>query len=423
MPVSIVNGAQWGDEGKGKIIDALSDSADFVIRYNGGNNAGNTVINKYGKFPLHLIPSGVFSENSKACIANGVVVDLEVLLKEIDNLSKAGLKLGDRLYVSPRCHLILPYHKILERLYEEAKGKAKTGTTGRGIGPVYADKVSYQGIRIFDLLEKKQFSEKLKVQLDIKNRIITALGGKVLSQKDIEEDFFAMREKIAPFVKELYPILQRAVSNDKKVLFVGVQGGFLDNDWGTYPFVTASTVLPGGINAGAGVLPQKIKHSIGIAKAYTTRVGFGPFPTEMFDEIGKKLQSAGAEFGATTGRPRRCGWFDAELLRFASEISGFTELAFTKLDVLDEFPEIKICTGYESNGKKVHYYDGDSVFLEKIKPIYKTLPGWQSRTKGLKKYDELPENAKRYIEEIEKQVGINVKYISTGPEREAIIVR
>ncbi len=423
MPISIVNGAQWGDEGKGKIIDALSESSDFVIRYNGGNNAGNTVINKYGKFPLHLIPSGVFAENSKACIANGVVIDLEVLLKEIDDLSKAGLTLENRLYVSPRCHLILPYHKILEKLYEDAKGKAKTGTTGRGIGPVYADKVSYQGIRIFDLLEKNQFSEKLAIQLTLKNKIIESFGGKALSQKDIEKDFFAMREKIAPFIKELYPILQNAVNQDKKVLFVGVQGTFLDNDWGTYPFVTASTVLPGGINAGAGVSAQKIKQSIGIAKAYTTRVGAGPFPTELLDETGKKLQIEGAEFGATTGRPRRCGWFDAELLRFASEINGFTEIAFTKLDVLDKFSEIKICTGYELNGKKVHYYDGDSAFLGKIKPVYKTLPGWLSPIRGLKEYSELPKNAKNYVTEIEKQIGVRIKYISTGPEREAIIVR
>lgn len=425
MPVSIVNGAQWGDEGKGKIIDALSRSADLIIRYNGGNNAGNTVINKYGKFPLHLVPSGIFSEKANSYIANGVVIDLEVLLKEIEDLEKAGVKLKNKLFISPRCHLILPYHKILEQLYEEAKGKNKVGTTGRGIGPVFADKISYQGIRIYDLIDKKQFSEKLKVQLSLKNKIIKSLGGKVLSQKSIENDFFKMREKILGFVKELYPEMQNALKNNKNILLVGVQGMLLDNDWGTYPFVTASNILPGAINAGSGINPAKIKNSIGIAKAYTTRVGAGPFPTELDDKFGKKLQidSAGTEVGATTGRSRRTGWFDAEVVRFAAQISGFTEIALTKIDVLDDFSEIKICTGYELNGKSVNYFDGDAEFLKKVKPVYKTLKGWKSKTRGMTKYADLPENAKKYVAEIEKQIGVKIKYISTGPDSSEIIIR
>ncbi len=423
MPVSIAVGAQWGDEGKGKIIDALSENSDFVIRYNGGNNAGNTVINDYGKFPLHLIPSGVFSPNSKACIANGVVIDLEVLSNEIESIEKAGLKLNDKLYISPRCHLILPYHKILDKLYEEAKGRNKTGTTGRGIGPVYADKVSYHGIRIYDLINKNQFSEKLETQLLIKNKIIKALGGKPLNQLDIEKQYFSLREKIIPFVKELFPVFQEAIKNDKNILLVGAHGVFLDNDWGTYPFVTASNIIPGGINAGSGILPQKIKNSIGIVKAYTTRVGAGPFPTELLDSDGERLQKEGDEFGATTGRPRRCGWFDAELVRFAKELNGFTEIALTKLDVLDSFEEIKICTGYTVDEKPANYYDGDAVFLERVKPIYKSITGWMEKTRGIVNYNDLPANAKKYVEEIENIIGVNIKYISTGPERSAMITR
>ncbi|HUQ85135.1 MAG TPA: adenylosuccinate synthase [Candidatus Limnocylindrales bacterium] len=423
MPVSIVIGSQWGDEGKGKIIDYLAASSDFVVRFHGGNNAGHTIVNKFGKFALHLIPSGVFSPKSKAVISNGTVLDLKVLIGEIEMLEKAGFKLKNRLFISPRCHIIFPYHKILDRLNEEAKGKAKTGTTGRGIGPVHADKVSYQGIRLFDLLDKKQFSAKLEVQLKIKNKTLKAFGEKALTQKEIEKSFFAMKAKLFPYIKEPFPILQKAIKDDKNILLEGAQAVFLDNDWGTYPFVTASTIVPGGANAGAGIPVNKIKRIIGIAKAYTTRVGAGPFPTELFDENGKQLQKIGAEVGATTGRPRRCGWFDAELLRFATQINGFTEVALTKIDVLDNFSEIKICTGYTLNGKNVNYYDGDSVFLSKIKPVYKIIKGWNKSTRGITKYSNLPTLAKKYIDEIEKQIGVSVKYISTGPERSAIVIR
>ncbi|HVF69172.1 MAG TPA: adenylosuccinate synthase [Xanthomonadales bacterium] len=423
MPVSIVIGSQWGDEGKGKIVDYLSESSDFIVRFNGGNNAGHTVINKYGKFALHVIPSGIFAPKTKAVIANGVVIDLEGFLSEIDTLEKAGIRLRGKILISPRCHLILPYHKILDKLYEDAKGKAKIGTTGRGIGPVYADKISRNGIRILDLLDKKQFAEKLRIELILKNKIIQAIGGKPLKQKDIEKDFFALRDKILPFVKEPFPILQNAIEKNKKILLEGAQAIFLDIDWGTYPFVTSSTVLPGGSNAGAGIPPTKIKNVVGIVKAYTTRVGSGPFPTELFDKDGEALRKVGDEFGATTGRPRRCGWFDAELVRFATQINGFTEVALTKIDVLDGFSEIKICTGYTLNGKKVNYYDGDAGFLSKIKPVYKTIKGWQKSTKGVKKFNDLPDLTKKYISEIEKQIGAKIKFVSTGPERSAIIIR
>jgi len=423
MAATVVIGSQWGDEGKGKIIDVLSESSDYVVRFHGGNNAGHTVINNYGTFALHLMPSGIFAPKAKACITNGVVLDLEVLVDEINMLLKAGFKLDKRLFISPRCHIILPYHKLLDKLYEDAKGDAKIGTTGRGIGPVYADKVSYHGIRIIDLLNKEQFSKKLEIQLRIKNKIIKALGGNPFDQKEIEKTFFSLIKKIQPYINEPYPILQKAVKANKTILLEGAQAVFLDNDWGTYPFVTASTILPGGANAAAGFPPGTIKQSIGVVKAYTTRVGAGPFPTELKNAIGEDLRKAGHEFGTTTGRPRRCGWFDAELIRFAAEISGFTGIAITKLDVLDDFDELQICTGYTLNGKSVHYYDGDAEFLSQVKPQYKTIKGWKTKTRGITKFEKLPQRAQQYVREIEKLVGVPVLYISTGPERKEIIKR
>ncbi len=421
MAVTLIIGSQWGDEGKGKIIDNFSEKSDFVVRFNGGNNAGHTIINSYGKFAMHLIPSGVFNKKTKVIIANGVVLDLEVLITEIETVEKAGINLKGRLFISPRCHLIMPYHKLLDGLYEKTKGKAKTGTTGRGIGPVYADKVSYNGIRLADLADKKIFSEKLETQLLIKNKTLKALGERPLLQKNVEKEYFNLFKKIAPFVVETYPILKKAIDSKKNILLEGAQGVFLDNDWGTYPFVTASTVLSGGVIAGAGISPKKIYNIIGIAKAYTTRVGAGPFPTELFDKDGDKLTELGKEYGATTGRKRRCGWFDAELIRFAAEINGFTEIAITKLDILDTFSTIKICTHYSLNGKKVGYEDGDAIFLGKVKPVYKTVPGWMTPTRGAKKYGDLPENAKEYLMELEKLIKVKIKYVSTGEKRDEII--
>jgi len=421
MALNAVLGAQWGDEGKGKIVDYLATKSDYVIRFNGGNNAGHTIINNSGKFALHLIPSGIFHPKNKVIIGNGVIIDLEVLVKEIELLEKSGIKLKNKLFISPRCHLIMPYHKILDFLYEQAKGKNKTGTTGRGIGPTYSDKVSYNGIRIIDLMNSKSFSEKLKVQLLVKNKILKVLGTKELKQKDIEKIFFAFRRKIKPLVFESFSLIKEAIKDKKDILFEGAQGIMLDNDWGTYPFVTGSTVMTGGINAGAGIPINKIRNVTGVSKAYLTRVGGGPFPTELFDKTGEKLRTIGGEFGATTGRPRRCGWLDIELLKFACFVSGFTELAITKLDVLDNFPEIKVCTHYSLDGKKVNYYDGDTTFLSKVKPVYKTFKGWTKPTKGIKKYANLPKEAKQYLKEIEKLTGIKIRYISTGPKRNEII--
>ena len=423
LSTTVVIGAQWGDEGKGKIIDSLSQNADFIIRFHGGNNAGHTVINEYGTFPLHLVPSGIFSKKAKACISNGTVLDLEVLVNEIKMLKKANIPLVGKLFISPRCHIIMPYHKILDGLYEQAKGKAKTGTTGRGIGPVYADKVSYNGIRLIDLFDKKLFSQKLAVQLSVKNKVIKALGGKALNQKAVEKSLFALFQKLKPFVVEPYPLLQKALSEKKSLLFEGAQGMFLDNDWGTYPFVTASNVLTGAGNIGAGVAPTNDMTIIGIVKAYTTRVGGGPFPTELLDADGEKLRTDGHEFGTTTGRARRCGWFDAELIRFAAQINGFTGIAITKLDVLDNFKKIKICTGYRYKEKKVHYFDLSAEQLFDAVPVYKTVKGWNQSTKSITDFQKLPALAKSYIKELEKLVGVKVQLISTGPEREAIIER
>lgn len=421
MGATVIIGAQWGDEGKGKIIDYLSKNSKYVVRFNGGNNAGHTIVNSKGKFALHLIPSGIFNPKSKAIIANGVIIDLGVLIDEIKNLEKSGVKTKGRLLISPRANLIMPYHKMLDALYEEAKGKSKTGTTGRGIGPTYADKVSYNGIRIADLLNKKTFSEKLKTQLLVKNKVLKSLGAKPISQTAVEKEFDVYRKFIAPFVKETFTILNDAVDKGEDVLFEGAQGMFLDNDWGTYPFVTASTIVSGGLNHSAGVAPKKIKNLIAVTKAYTTRVGGGPFPTELLNGTGEKLRKIGNEFGATTGRPRRCGWLDLSLLKFGARINGLTGFALTKLDILDTFSEIKVATHYQYRGKKVNYEDTALIDIEKVKPVYKTLKGWNTSTKGITDFKKLPKEAQIYIKFIEKEVGTPIKYISTGEKREETI--
>lgn len=421
MGATIVIGAQWGDEGKGKIIDYLSKNSKYVVRFHGGNNAGHTIVNSKGKFALHLIPSGIFNPQTKVIIANGVIIDLEVLLEEIKMLEKSNIKTKGRLFISPRANIIMPYHKILDGLYEKAKGNNKTGTTGRGIGPTYADKVSYNGIRIADLLNKKTFSEKLKTQLLVKNKILKSLGAKPISQTEVEKNFEKYRKFIAPYVAETFGILNDAIDKNQDVLFEGAQGMFLDNDWGTYPFVTASTIVSGGVGHGSGVAPQKIKNVIGIAKAYTTRVGGGPFPTELLNGTGEKIRKIGNEYGATTGRERRCGWLDLELLKFAAKINGLTSFAITKLDVLDSFSEIKVATHYEHKGKKINYEDTSLVDLGKVKPVYKTFKGWEKPLTKTKEFKNLPKEAQQYIKFIEKEVGVPIKYISVGYERNETI--
>lgn len=425
MAVIVIIGSQWGDEGKGKIIDFLSQKADFVIRFHGGPNAGHTVVNKFGTFRVHLIPSGVFNPKTKLVIGNGVVVDPQTLIEEIESLGEVGIKLLGKLFISPRCHLIMPYHKALDKLFDEVKGKRKTATTGRGIGPVHADKVSYYGIRIADLYNPPIFSEKLKVAVAVKNKILKAFGAKMFSYQQIKTELSAFAKKIKPYVKEIYYLLNKAEALGQTLLFEGAHGVFLDNDWGTYPFVTASSTLASQILVGAGISPSKITKVIGVAKAYITRVDTGecPVPTEVKGKLGDFLREKGAEYGATTGRPRRIAWFDVNLVKFAKSLNNFNELVLTKLDVLTGLPKIKICLAYQKDGKKVNYLDGDAEFLRKVKPVYEELPGWQEEIGRIKEYRDLPKNCRLYAERIEKLVGVPIKYISVGPQREATILR
>jgi len=421
--VHVVMGVQWGDEGKGKVVDIYAKKSDYVVRFHGGNNAGHTVVNHLGKFPLHLVPCGIFYPKTIAIIGNGTILDLDVLVTEIKLIEKTVPDIKKRLIISPRCHIIMPYHKLLDRLYEEAKGKVKTGTTGRGIGPTYADKVSYNGLRLYDFLNPEVLKQKLTIALLIKNKIIEALGEKPLKFADVYETQMKLFKKIKPLVREAYPVLHEAVKKKKYVLYEGAHGFFLDNDWGTYPFCTASSIVASNITAGSGIPAQRIKKITGIAKAYTTRVGGGPFPTELLDKTGEDMRVAGNEYGTTTGRPRRCGWLDLVLLKFAVELNGITELALTKIDVLDTFKSIKLCTGYTYKGKKVGYVDGDAVMLGKVKPIYKTVKGWKTKLSGIKKYSQLPSETKAYIKLIEQYVGIPVNIVSVGPDRKQTILR
>ena len=419
--IEIIIGSQWGDEGKGKIVDLLSQKADCVIRFNGGNNAGHTVINKYGYFSLHLVPSGIFNPKTKAMITGGVVIDLAVLIDEIKVLKKSIPGFKKRLYISPRAHVIMPYHKMIEKVYEEAKGKAKTGTTGRGISPTYADKVSYNGIRIGDLLKPNIFKQKLKLNLLVKNTILKAFKQKPLDLKTVYQDELKKFKQIKPYVKETLTPIQKAITKKKFILVEGAQGMYIDNNWGTYPFVTASNIVSGAVTAAAGIPPTQINKVTGVVKAYTTRVGAGPFPTELLDKDGEKLRKFGNEFGTTTGRPRRCGWLDLELIRFASLVNGFTNLAITKLDILDEFKIIKVCTGYRLNGKKVNYQDCDTYSLKKVKPIFKQFKGWQKPISKIRKYQDLPKEAKKYLIFIEEFIGVKISIVSIGPKRSQTI--
>ncbi|MBI5153486.1 MAG: adenylosuccinate synthase [Parcubacteria group bacterium] len=424
MSITHVFDTHFGDGGKGKIVDLLAQEAHAVVRYHGGNNAGHTVENELGKFPLHLVPCGIFNENALACITDGVVLDLEVLADEIDMLHKVLADFRGRLLVSPRAHVIMPYHKILDRLYEETKGDKKTGTTGRGIGPCYADKVSYNGIRLGDLEDIDRFEELLHVQLDIKNKIIVALGGVELDFRVVKDEILRHYERIRAYVKEPFSrIHDLLMLPNKNIVLEGAHGVFLDTDWGTYPYVTASSIVPGNVNAGAGIPAQYITNVLGVVKAYTTRVGAGPFPTELHDEVGDRLRKNGKEFGTTTGRPRRCGWLDLELLRFSIQLCGITELAIMKLDVLDGLDFVTVCTGYTLDGKQVRYEDILTSDLARVEPVYRQLPGWgfDSSTRGVTRFIDLPHNAKEYLSFIRDFAGVPVRFVSTGPARHETI--
>ena len=421
MSVTAVVGSQWGDEGKGKVVDYLAEHSDYVARFNGGNNAGHTVINEFGTFKIHLVPSGIFAKNAIGLIGGGVVIDPAVLIDEIEMLNKAAVNVDGRLWISPRSHLIMPYHKILDGLYEEAKGDGATGTTRRGIGPVFADKVSYNGIRWSDFTSDV-FEKRLSVQLELKNKIIVALGGDEISYSQVRDTYREYYLKIKPYIKELFSLVQDGLKNNKNFLLEQAMGTFLDTDWGTYPFVTASTTIPSAASAGLGIPPKYINNVIGVTKAYTTRVGAGPLPTEITDTSSAVYEQFG-EVAATTGRIRRVGWLDLEIVKTAVELSGTTELCLTKLDVLSGLEEIQVCVRYELSCDPVRYADVDSYGLDKIEPIYKTVPGWKEDISKVKSFDELPVNAQNYVRMIEEAAGIPVKWIGVGPEREATIRR
>ena len=421
MSVTAVIGSQWGDEGKGKVVDYLAESADYVARFNGGNNAGHTVINEFGTFKIHLVPSGIFAHSTMGLIGGGVVIDPQVLIDEIDLLNNAGVSVEGRLWISPRSHLILPYHKILDGLYEEAKGAGATGTTLRGIGPVFADKVSYNGIRWSDF-GSNAFESRLSVQLDLKNKIIVALGGDAVGYEETRDIYRESYVRLKPYIRELFSLVQDGLKADKNFLLEQAMGTFLDTDWGTYPFVTASTTIPSAASAGLGIPPRYITNVVGVTKAYTTRVGAGPLPTEIHDfesEAYKKF----AEVAATTGRTRRVGWLDLELVKTAVELSGVTELCLTKLDVLSGLDEIQVCTRYELSCDPVRYADVDTYGLEKVETVYKTVNGWQEDISKARSFEELPANAQNYVKMIEDAAGVPVKWIGVGPERDATIRR
>lgn len=419
--VSVIVGTQWGDEGKGKIVDLLAEKENYVVRFQGGNNAGHTIVVNGKKYPLHLIPSGVLNPKANCVIANGVIIDLEVLVSEIEMFESDGIKLNGRLFISDRCHLILPYHKALDEAYENARGKNKLGTTKRGIGPAYSDKASYNGIRIYELRNWDLFVEKFKFQAKIKNEILKTFKVTPINIDKELKKFSELRKIVLPFVTDTYQLLQKAIAEQKSILMEGAQAVMLDLDFSPYPYSTGSNTIPGMVNTGAGIPPQKVGDILGVVKAYTSRVGSGPLPTELTDEVGKTLQEKGAEFGTTTGRARRVGWLDLEAVKFACSVSGVTEVAITKIDILSEFEKIKVCVGYKLNGKSIPYSSCGYVELEKLTPIYKEFPGWTEDITKVKNFKDLPKNCQTYVKFIENFLEIPVKIISTGPGREEYI--
>lgn len=418
----VIVGTQWGDEGKGKIIDVLSPTADYIVRFQGGNNAGHTVVVNDDKFILHLLPSGIINSKGKCIIGAGVVVDIEVLLKEINELEKRGLKL-DNLYIDERAHVIMPYHIEIDKAKEEAMGANKIGTTQRGIGPCYIDKIARNGIRIGDLLEIDRFKDKLTWNVQEKNDMLKRYGKNTFDLEELYNKFVELGEKIKHRIIDAVVEVNEAIERGDKVLFEGAQALMLDIDYGTYPYVTSSSPTSGGVTVGVGVSPKKINRILGVMKAYTTRVGEGPFPTELKDEIGNRLQTIGHEFGATTGRPRRCGWLDLVIGHYAVLIDGLTDIVLTKLDVLSGLEKIKIAVGYEIDGKVYTSYPGNLRKSKEMKIIYEELDGWAEDISKIKNYDELPENCKKYVEYIEDKLKCNISMISVGPERSQNIYR
>ena len=418
MSSVVVVGTQWGDEGKGKITDFLSENAEVIARYQGGDNAGHTIVIEGTKYKLHLIPSGIFYPEKISVIGNGVVVNPKSLVKELAYLHDAGIT-TDNLRISDRAHVILPYHIKLDQLQEDAKGDNKIGTTIKGIGPAYMDKAARVGIRIADLLDKEIFAERLKINLEQKNREFTKMYEvDPVDFQDIFEEYYDYGQQIKKYVTDTSVILNDALDAGKRVLFEGAQGVMLDIDQGTYPYVTSSNPVAGGVTIGSGVGPSKISKVVGVCKAYTSRVGDGPFPTELNDEIGHQIREVGHEYGTTTGRPRRVGWFDSVVMRHSRRVSGLTNLSLNSIDVLTGLDEVKICVAYDLDGERIDYYPASLETLQRCTPIYETLPGWSEDITGVRHLDELPETAKNYVRRVSELVGVKISTFSVGPGRD-----
>ena len=420
MSAFIVLGAQWGDEGKGKMTDYLAEEANVVVRYQGGNNAGHTVEVGEKQYKLHLIPSGILHDEKLNVIGNGVVVDPKAFFTEIDYLKEEGVKVTpEKLIVSDRAHVIMPYHKVLDKLKEKARGKNDIGTTGKGIGPCYTDKFERCGIRVCDLIDKEVFKEKLKDNIEMKNKyIVNVLGGEPLSFEEIYEEYSKYGEKLKPFVKDTSVRVYNEIKEDKTVLFEGAQGMLLDIDYGTYPYVTSSNTTAGGVANGVGIGPNMITNAVGIAKAYTTRVGKGPFPTELEDETGEWIRDKGPEYGVTPGRSRRCGWLDIVILKTSVRVSGLTSLAVTKIDTLAGLEKVKMCVGYKFNDEIIDYFPASLEDLAKCEPIYEEFDGWDESVANARSYEELHPNARKYLERIEELTDTRISIVSVGPRRD-----
>ncbi len=423
MSTIAIIGGQWGDEGKGKVVDLLAQEAQVIVRFSGGDNAGHTVINPYGEFKLHLVPVGIFSPHAVCIIGNGVVINPAVLIDEIDQLNQRGVD-TTRLFISDRAHLIMPYHILLDGLEEESRAGKAIGTTRRGIGPAFADKVARLGIRTGDLLDEEVLLERLHFILDYKNIILTKIYGvSLLPLDEVYGKYCRYGERLAPHIRETATMLEEALSREELVLLEGAQGALLDPDFGTYPYTTSSSPLVGGSCLGAGLSPFRINRALGVFKAYCTRVGAGPMPTELKDEIGDLIRDRAHEYGTTTGRPRRCGWFDAVAARFSTRINGFTGIVVTRLDILDGFAQLKICVGYELDGDKTDYFPASVAALERCQPIYEELPGWQASIRHIRQYEQLPIEARQYIARLEELTSCPVNLICVGPGREENIYK
>lgn len=424
MAIRVVVGAQWGDEGKGKIVDILSKKADYIVRYQGGANAGHTLKFDDTKIVLHLIPSGIFNSSGTCIIGNGVVVDPLALLEEIENVEKQGVDLQDRLVISNAAHIILPYHTLLDKLKEQHRGDDAIGTTGRGIGPAYVSKISRQGIRAGDLLQPEILEKKVRSNLKgINEALIHIYEEDPLEADLLINDLKEAAEKLRPFISQTSTKLHQALRDGQNILMEGAQGSLLDIDHGSYPYVTSSSPTAGGACTGTGVPPSAIDHVMGISKAYCTRVGNGPFPTELTGEIGEKLREAGQEFGATTGRPRRCGWIDLVALKYAVDINGMDELALSKIDILNDFEEVKLCTDYRIDGKTTQTFPLDIGRLERVEPVYKSMKGWEKDISPFKKIDDMPTEVQNFMGYIEDYLDVEIKILSIGPGRSETIER